>query len=225
MTYFNNQLDIADENDELFLKDEIDLYPDCVVSPNSVFVFQKNIDEKFNNIQHCYDEKRFTEAGRMIDTILDQAPDHQKSLQLQSQLKQKYHQAEQFYAEIKQGMESENETLKQLLELLKHAMNIFPDHPSGIIVQLKLLNLSRLYKTSVKRGNDAIQNKNWPGALQFFKQAHKIEPGFGILKVKIEHLKKIQQMRHEIDTNIKLGDFEKAQRLALLTDSTIMEIK
>ena len=186
---------------------------------------QENFDIKFQEIILNYEKKNFNKTTRLIDEILIQDPEHETILQLQARLNKKYHQAEQFYNEINKELESEKKSLKQLLELFKQAMNIYPDHPSGAIVQYKLLNLSKLYRTSMENGYEAVQNQNLQGALYLFEQAHMIETGSNTLKEKIEHLKKIKQMKDEIDENIAQGDFVKARRIAYLTDLFISAIK
>jgi len=186
---------------------------------------QKRIDVKFQEIIQTYNAKQFNKTTKLIDEILIQEPEHFEAIQLQARLAKKYHQAEHLYNEIKQQLETEKKDINLILSLLKQAMDVFPEHPSGQIIQHKLLNLTLLYKNLTKQGVKAFQSQNWSEALQFFEQANKSESGSSVLKIKIEHLKKIKEMKHEIDENLKNGDLEKARRLAYLTDLTIKEIK
>lgn len=185
----------------------------------------KKIDTKFQEAMQAFNDKEFNKTAGLIDEILVQKPEHPETIQLQTRLAEKHHQADLLYNEIRQQLDTEKKDINLILGLLENAVDVFPEHPSGLIIQNRLLNLSQTYKKLTEKGVKAFQSRKWSEALQFFEQADKINPASGTIKIKTHHLRKIQQMRHEIDENLKNGDLEKARRLAYLTDLAIKEIR
>ena len=186
---------------------------------------QNIIEEKWQKASNFYEQKNFVNAMTSIKEILSINPNHDLSVQLQSELMDRFSQAEQFYNEIKLGIENKNGDLKTSLELLKEAIEIYPDHPAGVLIQHKLIVLSERYKNYMEKGNKAIESHKLEEALYLFQQVQEIESGSEILKRRIEILLRIKDMRQQIEENLSKRNFNQARRLAHLIDLKIMEIK
>ena len=102
--------------------------------------------------------------------------------------------------------------------MLLDAVKIYPDHPSGFLVQTKLAGLAKKYKQYVKESIEAIQQREWDLALILLKKAYAICADSSHIKHKIDILYQIKEMRAEIDEKISIGQFETALRIAKLID-------
>ena len=70
-----------------------------------------------------------------------------------------------------------HETLDELIVLLTEAVNIYPDHPYGNMVQLKLLSVTRQYEKTMYEGVQAVAQGHWQVAQVSFQRARQLNPG------------------------------------------------
>ena len=177
-----------------------------------------NMDSIFHEASTAFSLQKYDKATHILEQITEIDPHNKKAADLQSQINRRYNLAEECYREIQESIKSENKNLSDLGGMLLDAVKIYPDHPSGFLVQTKLAGLAKKYKQYVKESIEAIQQREWDLALILLKKAYAICADSSHIKHKIDILYQIKEMRAEIDEKISIGQFETALRIAKLID-------
>jgi outer membrane protein assembly factor BamD (BamD/ComL family) len=146
-------------------------------------------------------------------------PDHPGAQQLKDELSKRFSQSEQLYQEIDRGLNGGD--LSELVALLQEAVSIYPEHPAGRLVQIKIGARARQYRGAMEEGLRALEEERWGTALECFRQALRLHHGANSLREIIEPLNKISDLRQEIHRAIAQGESGKALRLARLADLLI----
>jgi hypothetical protein len=67
--------------------------------------------------------------------------------------------------------------MDELAVLLAEAVNIYPDHPDGQLVQSQLLSITRQYEKTMYEGVQAVAEGHWQVAQVSFRRARQLNPG------------------------------------------------
>ena len=94
-------------------------------------------------------EPDFDAAILICRRIVGLDPNYAKALAALRELESRFEKARQFYAAIQNGMDTES--LDHLVELLVEAVNIYPKHPDGHLVQMQLASRSRQFTEKMER--------------------------------------------------------------------------
>jgi len=173
------------------------------------------------------DENDLNEAGRLCDRVLSIFPEYNQARGMRDEIDSKFQQAKQFYETIKNGIG--NQSFSQLLTLLDEAIQFFPDHPDGHLVQTQLQAVAGEFKNAMDKGDEAFGEGHWQQARRNFKRALELNPGSLRIAELIDFVDKVSQQveaaRANIDAAIQRQDWNKAMSLARNVDRYIDEIK
>ena len=166
--------------------------------------------------QALYDRNQFNEALELLQRNgFNMSPATEA---LQRQINVRRDKAGRIYSYIDNNFESGN--LSSLIELLKEAVEIYPEHPDGCPIQIKLSHMASNYNATIEAGNTALTKMNWEGALEAFTRALSFDNDQTILR-HVSFLSKITGWREEIDQALGNDDFAKARNLACLVDEHV----
>jgi serine/threonine protein kinase len=179
------------------------------------------IRKTWENASRCYAKGKFNEAADLVDEILSAKSDHAQARRLKEELANRFAQAEGFYREISTISEG---SLTEPIELLEEAISIYPDHPSGPLVQAKLAVRVRQYCIAMEEGLNALQKEHWETALAWYHKAFQLHPETPYLSQLIESLTQIKNYRIEMDAAIRQGNLDTALSLARLVDVRVEEM-
>ena len=172
-------------------------------------------------------ERNLNAAGELCGQILDICPDHSDAKIVQEQIQTKFRLAGQFYETIKNGIG--NQSIDQLISLLKEAIGIYPEHVDGHLVQVRLMSVTTEYKNAMQEGIKAAGVGHWQKALGHFERAGKLNPGFTAITELINFVNKVRQevetARSNIDAALAQGNKRKAMSFAQGVDQFVEKVK
>lgn len=183
----------------------------------------EELQEHWEEASLLYSQGKYSESDELLVEILLVQPNHAQAVNLKNKIHTKYEQAEKYYEEI--GRNCEQRDLTKSIELLKAAVNLYPDFPLGRIVQVKLLALTERYRRSVEEGSNHLINGSWEAALECYQEAISINPGARHINNIIRPLLKITDARRQIHQALIQKDFSIALRLACLVDLEVGRLK
>lgn len=175
------------------------------------FMFNKNLDE----------------AQHLCTEILSLSVEHDEAKRMLEDIQNRYQQAQQCYGKIERGIGYQS--LDELLALLQEAVDIYPNHPDGRLVQTQLLALSRQYDDVIHKGLAAVGDGQWQVAQANFERARQINPGSpGIVRL-VEFVSEIrvqvETTRNGIDAALEEGNRRKALFLARGLDEYVRHVR
>ncbi|MFC1762904.1 protein kinase [Planctomycetota bacterium] len=166
-------------------------------------------------------------ANRICSDILQRTPEHTDAQHLQHDIQERFDRAHQLYATISNGIG--HHPFARLLTLLTAAMETYPNHPDGMLVQIELISMTEENERVMRNGVSALREGRWPVALSCFERADKLNPGQTAVTKAITFIKEVQHeiqtTRANIDTAIQQNDKDKALRLARSLDRYIEQAK
>jgi tetratricopeptide (TPR) repeat protein len=162
-------------------------------------------------------------AGRTCRAILQARPDHEDAQYMLQDIENRFEQARQFYAALQRGIGVQS--FDRLLPLLAAAVEIYPDHPEGALVQTQLLSLMREYRPVMRRAKQAFRRGQCEEALDLLATAARLNPGDPAVTEAIavvrEVQRHIQMTRANIAAALEQGNRQKAILLARHLDRYI----
>jgi len=180
------------------------------------------LEETWQNATLCYTQGNFKKAAVLSNEILKIQPDHTQATGLKEELKDRFDRADGFYKEITLNLEGD---LFELFDLLEETIGIYPDHPSGHLVQAKLGIKAKQYRKAMEEGLDAMRKEHWETALNWYHKALEHHPtGENLCKV-IDRLSRIEDMKQKIEVTIQQRDLDTALYLGRSVDECIEEMK
>lgn len=191
-------------------------------SPVSQTAAFSQVEDVWQKASLYFSEAKFKDASRSINEVLTLQPGHSGALTLKEELNDRFRQADQLYQEILRRME--NGDLNELVDLMKAAVSIYPEHPSGVLVQTRLLANVKRYRESIKVGMLALRERQWDMALRYFSEASAANPGAIQLKPMIEQLSQLEGARKRADIALMNENFAEARRLACFIDAAADQI-
>jgi tetratricopeptide (TPR) repeat protein len=176
----------------------------------------------WNNAHLCFVRGDFCKASTLLGEVLVINPQHRKACMLKNELNDRYFKAQQIYNEISNEPESD---LAESILMVKEAIEVYPDHPSGRIIQTKLAIASEKFSEAMENGFKAFQKDQWKVSLEWFRlasQLHRAKPNLVTL---IQELSQIVDAQDRIDLALQQQDFDTAQYLARWVDLQVEEMK
>jgi serine/threonine protein kinase len=166
-------------------------------------------------------------AGRVCTEILSRFPEYSDAKDLLQGIQERFEQARQFYVTIRKGIGCQ--PFARLVALLVAAVEIYPDHPEGLLVQTELASVIQENNLVIRDAVSALRQGHWQAALTCFERAALLNPGQPAVAQAIEFLK---QVPHQIETTranigaaIQRGNGERALLLARQLDSYIKQAR
>jgi hypothetical protein len=158
---------------------------------------------------------------------LELYPDHEEAGEMLAQLDARFEEAGDIYSTIDLGISCRN--LDELTELLRAAVEIYPNHPKGSVVQIQLEARSEQYLFTMQEGLVALQQGSWEHAKTMFEKARTYNPGAVEVERAIRFasaiLEQIAETRGLIDTAIQVEAFDHALELADSLDRYVEDRK
>ncbi|MBC2714915.1 MAG: protein kinase [Desulfobacteraceae bacterium] len=183
----------------------------------------EEIETIMQSASNCFSQGDYNESIRLIDKALSLDPENDAAQQLRTELQTRFEKAEKFYQTIAQNLKDGG--LYELAELLKEAVNLFPDHPSGHLIQTKIAIKAADYRNNMEQGLHALQTNNWEEALEFFQKANQHHPNTVNLNPLIEKLNTIKNLRMQINQALINSESEKALTIASIVDDQVDDLK
>ncbi len=164
-------------------------------------------------------------AGRICTEILDRCPKHSDAKYLLQDIQDRFEQARQIYATIRDGIG--RRPLSRLLTLLTAAVQTYPDHPDGPPVQIELISVTEDNELVMRNAVIVLRKGYWQAALNGFERVNQLNPGQLAVTEAIGFIKdvqrEIQTARANIDAAIEQGNVERALQLARNLDKYIAQ--
>jgi hypothetical protein len=185
------------------------------------------IASQWASVQMCLADRDLSGAHRFCESILTKQPDHSEAAAVLAELHRRYQQAQQFYQAIDRDLD--RRPLCELTALLTEAVDLYPEHPDGTLVQVRLQTRARTYRNTVHRAVEALRAGHWEDALALFQTAQRVNAGVAGIGRAVhflaEWLDHARTMREHIDEAIRQRDRCRALRLARDLDLRIEELK
>ena len=124
---------------------------------------------------------------------------------------------------ITEGLEETD--LDTLTGLLEEAVTIYPDHPVGVVPQIRLEARAKQLREALDQAVASMKKGLWEPALEWLKKAQQLDLGNVQIEPTIEVLTHIKGIRVEINQALIQNDVSEAQRLARLVDAVVEEMK
>jgi len=182
-----------------------------------------SLDETLERASLCYSQGNLNEAILLAEEILLVQPKNVQALELKKEMKLRFDQAELLYQEIAMNLEAGD--LYELVEMVQEVVRIYPDHPSGNLVQVRLSLMAKRYRKWMDEGQNALIQENWESALDCLQKALQLNPEAVFLKKTIEVLTGVLDIRRKMNHALYEGEYKKAMKLARLIDLKVDEMK
>ena len=182
----------------------------------------ERIDQLWSSASHFYKQRRFKRAGNLLDEILKILPDDIEAQYLKHEIEERFERAGQFYEEIIKNFEGD---LIEQVSLLEEAVNIYPEHPTGHMIQTKIAIKTKQYCQAMQDGLNALRSERWESALACYHKAAKYNPSAEFLSTIIEWLSWVKNTKNKIDAAMQQENFGIAISLARYVDDYIDEMK
>ena len=187
----------------------------------------RQVDDLWEKSRRCYEDRDFGESGRLCSQILALCGQHEDAKRMLDDLQGRFQQGQRFYQTIERGIGYKS--MEELMALLVEAVDIYPNHPDGKLVQTQLLTLARQYDHVMYMGKAALSRGHWELAQANFDKARQINPGSPALAHVIEFVTEvrmqIESARSAIDSALEQGNRRKALFLARAIDRYVGQIK
>ena len=178
------------------------------------------LDKAWQGACRYFDQRQFNDAMRLCRAILTHCPGHIEAEQMQEEIQHRDDQARRIYEAIEQGLDSRS--LDEQIELLREAVDAYPDHPVGRVTQIKLALKSRQYRRAMEQGLGELAGGSWQTAQSWFQLAKELNRGVPEAerpeRLAAQVLQEVQQARDRIDAAIADGNWDRALALAQAVD-------
>jgi len=166
------------------------------------------------------DENRFEDAKRLCDQILEFHPEHAHAVHLRKTLMERLENAGNLYNAIEQGFEMRG--FDELGALLQEAVDLYPNHPHGHIIQKKLEIKAKHFREAMEEGVHCFGRGDFDDALFWFEKARRLNPGGQAVEHSVRNtsrvIQEISETRLRIDRVAAAGNQRKAIALARALD-------
>lgn len=166
-------------------------------------------------------------ADRLCSQILSVCPDDVDARTMLADIENRDKKAREFYAAIQSGIG--NQPLDQLAILVAEAVAIYPGHPGGYLVQVRLLATATEYLDVMQEGAKALRRGQWQAALTCFRRALQLNPGVPAVQQLVDRVslipRQIGTARSHIDAALAQYRGEEAMSLARDIDQYVQNIK
>ena len=177
-------------------------------------------DAMWSSICQYLGEGRLNDVRRACTQLLAKAPGHADAKALQDELQDRYEQARQLYTAMERSMDGLG--LEDALGMLYEAVDVFPDFPTGRVVQVKLSIRARQYREAMDTGIALASQRNWEAAAANFERAAQLNPGSQAaqnpLRIATAVVGQVREQRSRIDEQVTAGNKAGAMSLARSLD-------
>ncbi|MCK4341187.1 MAG: protein kinase [Phycisphaerae bacterium] len=184
-------------------------------------------ESSWKRARSCKSQGDFRAALRHCQDVLETAPDHFEAKGMLADFEMRREQAQQLYATAERDMNSH--TLAESVLLVQEAIQTFPNHPAGRLVQARLAARAREYREHVERGAEAVHQGHWEAGLEHLQQAKALSPNAPGLAQAIECVtqttRHIEETRGYIRDAISNRDRRWALSLARSVDRYVAEAR
>ncbi len=183
----------------------------------------EQIDEILQTATLNFLQKKFNEAFKDSERVLSIDAGNLKAMQLREELQRRFDQAEQIY-QILERLIQEQCDLNELIRLLHEAVNIYPNHPAGHVIQTRIAIKASEYKNLMQQGRAALRAEHWESALELFEKAYQLNSQTRNLNPVIQMLRRLVAWRGQIDQSLRNENLRKACVFAKLVDHQVAEM-
>jgi len=198
---------------------------------------KKSCDEQYANKQKicqlwqlaCQDIEsgNLCSAAQLCGKILEIEPGHIDAHSLQQQINSRFHKARQFYKAIETNLDSRS--LEDLMDLLCEAVEMFPDHPDGHLVQVQLASKAKNFKEAIDDGIKAMSQGKIELAQNAFQRAARINVNCSqaayMVDLASRTIQWLNDSRAQIDSAIEQRNWDKALSLARQVDQQMTDLQ
>lgn len=182
-----------------------------------------DVEEMWRKANHLYTQGYLNESFQLLEHVLAEMPDSIEAKSLMKSLRFRFNQAAEFYHEVDQNIK--NSDLNELIELLDEAVHIYPNHPSGALIQKKLAVRAEKYEKTMEEGVFALKHEHWEAALSFFEEALTQNSEAREVKMIVQSLLRICNLRDKINKSLNNNEYETALKLARTVDFHVHQMK
>ncbi len=187
----------------------------------------EEVEHLWDQVGRCMVQGDLGTATRLCQRLLEACPGHGEARRLLEELQARYRQAEQFYAVI--DRELDHRALDESVSLIREAIEIYPEHPTGHLVQTRLATRAREYGDRMQEGVQYLQQGLWDAALSCFRRVQQLNADAPGLTRAIELIHEVQQqtlsLRGYIDDAIRQGNRRRAMSLARALDEYAADVR
>jgi serine/threonine-protein kinase len=173
------------------------------------------------------EEGNLTKASRCCEQILNVSPEHEDAKRMLEDIRSRYARTRRAYQTIDRSIGCQ--PLATLSALLAQAVETYPDHPDGALVQTQLLTIAEEYKTVINEGTAAMAQGRLHGAQASFERAQQLNPGLPVIVEVIDFIRDVKRQvettRASIDAALEQGNQQRAMLLATELDRYIDQIR
>lgn len=175
-----------------------------------------DLEEMWEQARDFVEAESFNNALRICRQITEVCPDHADAKPLLAELQERHQQAGELYTAMEAGLEGLG--LEELRGMLVEAVETFPDHPRGQVVQVRLEIKARQYRQAMEDGLEATRRGDWEGARASFARAQELNPSASAVRRAVHFVAQVmefrQEVRRDIDQAVAAGDRRRALGLA-----------
>jgi len=184
-------------------------------------------EQNWSEAYRCFSERDFNEAMRLCETVLSAVPGHPDAQRMLGDLRNRYREAEQFCTTI--DRELDRRPLSELAALIQEVVEIYPSHPSGRLVQIRVHARAQEYREKIEEALAALRHGEWEAAQVCLRRAQQLNGSVPRLARAIDFIQQIQQqissVRGYIDEAVHEGKRQRAMALARDLDNYLDEIR
>jgi len=166
-----------------------------------------------------FNESKFNEADDQLTRIFGINSAHSDALEMQRKIESRYRQAEELYQHIMGQLDAQN--LSDLIELLKKAISVYPEHPAGRVPQEMVAAKAKAYRKAMEDGTRMFNEQRWESALHYFTKATQIDEVSTNLRVLVERLILLKEYREKKYAALAIQDKTEALNWARAADAII----
>ncbi len=168
-----------------------------------------------------------TTAALECELFLKTWPDDRRAQALRTTLQARYADADRLYSRIERELDAG--PLGRMLDLLQQAVQLYPDHPSGVGVQIQIASAAREFKNCMRSGVELLKQGAWEASLQCFQRAHALDQGsppvMRALEFATSVVQHVRTARAEIDDAVRRRDKSMALAHARALDSHLETVR
>jgi len=165
-------------------------------------------------------------ASSACQAILEITPEHDNARHMLQDIQCRFGQTHQFYTKLQRGIGCQS--FDRLLALLAAAVEIYPDHPEGALVQTQLRSIMIENKLAMQNAKVAFGQRRWQATLTYLERAGQLNPGQPAVThaVALVHnmQRQIETTRRNVATTLEQGNRQKALLLARNLDTYIEQV-
>ena len=183
-------------------------------------------DAVWQQALQAYQRGHLQDAQCLCDQFLQKLPGHAGAQAMLRELEDRHARADHLYGEISRGMDSLG--LGEHVAMLQEAIRVFPNHRSGMPVQIRLQFRAHHHWRSVREGLAAACRRDFETAKSHLDRASELNPNDveteGALNCVRGILQRVASDRERIDQAVRAGNRNRALELARRLDAYLNRV-